>query len=270
MNVDQFEDVRAALNRKDRDGALVLLEEKLKTLTREDAEELTLVRPSQQRSKLFLLLLEAVSKNWLLGANAIMTRVRELSDRENVLDGEYMHAASREGHLDMIELLFRHNPRLLRQETLLSYVPMDYAIMHKRYKAVKLLHSLGCTALEQKRNAVVRELFVAASTGCTKTVKAVHAIIPWEIDSGVGSHYRECAIRRECTPMHEAAFHRKDMKMVVCLHTLGSQSHFTSSFQDNGAPADSLQEKIIGQRLRAFYFSRSLVEVLFFVETNHG
>lgn len=259
----------AALKRDDKIQAMALLEEQLETITQADIDELIAWVPIHRISKWGVLLQNAAQYNWLLGVDAMMTRIRELSDNEHILDGEYMHVAAKEGHIEMIELLFRHNPRLLQHRTVLLYVPIDYAVIYKQPKAIRFLRSLGCTSLQQNRNSVVVKMVTAASTGCIETVKAIYEIIPWSVDySGDLSSQKHLHAGGVWTPMHEATHRRQDMTMVVFLHTLGSESHFAPSVRNNLTPIDLFHSDADKKRTRALYFSRSLLEVLFFVEAN--
>lgn len=211
--------------------------------------------------------------------------------------GRYpIHDAAAAGNLEAIEALHRLSKIPIDVQTSVhpSETPMIIAVKCGQLESVKLLKKLGAS-MKQRTHIGDTLLSLAAHQGLLEMVKLLcklkkrwpmatardnpypgaarnqhTSVIRFLFNSGYTNIDANCA---GLPPMMHAILSERRLS-VVAFHTLGSNAHFVSSIDKRNQATYIEDTPIFSQKImkcrklaQTLYYSRSLVEVLFFADT---
>lgn len=151
--------------------------------------------------------------------------------------------------IEQVKLLLEKNPSLALTRPGEYGSLLEIALARNNMPMIKLICT-HCPAAVYERVNLMNFIMLAAKFNMRAAILLFHSIAPDLLDKEYFTGYTALFYGR----------HKKNM--VKTLHQLGSEAHFKSTHTE-GSPVD---HKKIGPFTRQLYYSRSLTEVLFFVQ----
>lgn len=165
-----------------------------------------------------------------------------------------MHYAARKGHADAIEFLHRRGSLSLDRQDANGLTPMHYAAMHNSLEVVKKLISLRSRATSILDYRGYDPINYSTHNWQTKLLK-FFCRLNWS--------FVDTPFTAQGSPLHNAA-HTNALLAALVLHRYGTEMHFVSNEHDDYPAKEKRTSYGFGNSLRRLYFSRNLIEVLFF------
>jgi hypothetical protein len=226
-----------------------------------------------------------------------------ISDETGVLTP--IHIAAYKDHVDAIEVIHKLSKSSVdvRNEAGISETPLVCAVQNGSTRAVEKLVQLGADIKQKSKNGDDL-LMIAVKANEPETVTTLCKLKrrwpvayrksegPFHIAAQRGHYDVITALYNagykdidslstwETTPLFDATA-REKMKCIVTLHALGSNAHFkpgvlgispatyVSILTAFVGPVPRDYSTAIAKRVRTLYYSRSLLEVMFYTETEH-
>lgn len=166
-----------------------------------------------------------------------------------------MHLAARSGRSEAIALLHELGSLSLDFQDINGYTPMHYAAMHGSVNAIQKLIQLGSKAAD------VFDINGRIPLGLAMHLGNCAAV---EFFCGLGRSFVDSPEVFCGSPLHFAVF-LNSFELTRIVHCYGTEKHFECEIEDNFYPAQERSAQPgFGARVGSLYFSRSLMEVLFF------
>jgi hypothetical protein len=152
--------------------------------------------------------------------------------------------------IEVVKRILEENPQLALRQSGECKCPLEIAMVRGNMPMVRLICTY-CPVAVRELVSLMNFMMIAAQFRMPDAILLFHSISPDLLDL---THFTG----------YTAMFYGRSSKIVIkTLHQLGSEAHFQST-KTEGSP---VEHKKIGPFTRRLYYSRSLTEVLFFVQT---
>lgn len=196
-----------------------------------------------------------IDRGDLTGAKKLYMQRPESIYDECVSNAKPIHRAAAYNRTEFIKWLCALNPTFTCHMCSAGRSPLHYAACTGSAEALELLYQLDSTQLDRRDSSGSTPMDSAARMGHWKIVEKLHELGSKTMDVLDNSGY---------APMHSAAVFCKSA-VIITLHRLGSEAWFSMDFLErSNVDPDSACAKVANMA-RRLYFSRSLMENLFFV-----